>query len=329
MPATVSSSLFAEVGRAAEKMGYRPPVVLPGRRRLFERRLPLAALSDFLTDLERESGDAAIGLRLGRLLGPAAFGIAGYIAMAGPTLIEALPRVIGYQRLVADGLSLRATIDAGTVRMHLEYATATTPRALSDLFMAGVRCFGAWLLGCEPPLSQVSFRYGQPADTTLHEEVFGCMPQFGAVEDGFTLDLAWFHAPLRTGEPSLAPLLEAQAARLLGALRNENFVTTVSQMIVDLLPAGTVGITAVADGLHASPRTVQRRLQAHGLTFNRLLQEVRMDLANRYLADREISLQDIAGRLGYSEHSSFCHAYRQWTGRPPSAVRGKPAVSRS
>jgi AraC-like DNA-binding protein len=321
MAPTVSHSLFAEVGRAAGKMGYRPAVAAWARRRTLERRLPLEALTGFLADLEQESGDAAIGLRLGRLLGPSAFGIAGYIAMAGPTLIEALPRVIGYQRLVADGLSLRAASDATTVRLHIEFATAATPRALSDLLMAGVRCFGAWLLGCEPPLTQVSFRYAQPADTTVHEEVFGRLPEFAASEDGFALDLDWFHTPLRTGEASLAPLLEAQAARLLGALRKENFVTTVSQLIVDLLPAGTVGIATVANGLHASPRTVQRRLQAHGLTFNQLLQEVRMDLANRYLADGAISLQDIAARLGYSEHSSFCHAYRQWTGRPPSAVR--------
>jgi AraC-like DNA-binding protein len=326
MAPTVSHSLFAEVGRAAEKMGYRQPVARWARQRAFERRVPLDALTGFLADLEHDSGDAAIGLRLGRLLGPSAFGIAGYIAMAGPTLIEALPRVIGYQRLVADGLSLRAETDAQTVRLHLEYATVAIPRALSDLLMAGVRCFGAWLLGCEPPLTQVSFRYAQPADTTPHEEVFGRLPQFAAAEDGFGLELAWFHTPLRTGEASLGPLLEAQAARLLAALRNENFVTTVSQLIVDLLPAGAVGISAVADGLHASPRTVQRRLQAHGLTFNRLLQEVRMDLANRYLADGQISLQDIAGRLGYSEHSSFCHAYRQWTGRPPSAARRENIV---
>lgn len=321
MTPTVSYSLWAEVLRTARVLGYRVPERPTPSRRAFERRLPLAALTALLVDLERQGGDGGIGLRIGRLLGPSAFGIAGYIAMAGPTLFDALPRVIGYQRLVADGVTLRARVDAREVHFGLEFALADVPRPLVDLLMAGVRCFGAWLLACEPPLQRVTLRYPRPVECALHAEVFGVVPEFGADAEGFTLDRAWFDQPLRTAEASLAPLLEAQAARLLGAMRRDNFVTTVSQMIVDLLPAGEVAIGAVAAGMHASPRTVQRHLRAHGLTFNRLLQEVRLDLANRYLAEGELTLQDIAGRLGYREHSSFCHAYRQWTGRAPSAAR--------
>ncbi|MCK6371097.1 MAG: AraC family transcriptional regulator, partial [Gammaproteobacteria bacterium] len=92
MAPTVSRSLFAEVGRAAGKMGYQSAAATDDMQD-GESRLPLAALIALLRTLENESGDSAIGLRLGRLLGPAAFGIAGYIAMAGPTLAAALPRV--------------------------------------------------------------------------------------------------------------------------------------------------------------------------------------------------------------------------------------------
>jgi AraC-like DNA-binding protein len=321
MAPTVSESLYVEVGRAAVRMGYPLDDRSGDGRRLLSRRLPLAALVRLLDDLESLSGDPAIGLRVGRLLGPSAFGIPGYMAMAGPTLLESLPRVIGYQRLVADGVALRFAIDREAVGFHLEYADPTVPRTLSDLMMASVRCFGSWLLGTTPPLAAVSFRYGTPADMLLYEDIFGCQPTFGAGQDGFVLARAWLDLPLRTAEASLGPLLEAQAARLLAAFRGDNYVATVSQMIVDLLPVGEVGMSTVAEQLHASPRTLQRRLQAHGMTFNRLLQEVRMQLANRYLADAELSLQDIAGRLGYQEHSSFCHAYRQWTGRAPSAAR--------
>ncbi len=331
MAPTVSESLYIEVGRAAVRMGYPLDKRTGDDRRLLSRRLPLEALTGLLADLESLSGDAAIGLRIGRLLGPSAFGIPGYMAMAGPTLLESLPRVIGYQRLVADGIALRFAINRDEADFHLEYADPAVPRALSDLVMASVRCFGSWLLGTTPPLAAVSFRYGAPADTSLHEDIFGRMPAFAARQDGFVLERAWLDLPLRTAEASLGPLLEAQAARLLAAFRGENFVATVSQVIVDLLPVGEVGMTTVADHLHASPRTLQRRLQAHGMTFNRLLQEVRMDLANRYLADTELSLQEIAGQLGYQEHSSFCHAYRQWTGRAPSAARrawiSKPPAS--
>lgn len=166
MAPTVSESLYIEVGRAAVRMGYPLDQRTGDDRSLLSRRLPLEALVGRLADLELLSGDAAIGLRIGRL--------------PGPTLLESLPRVIGYQRLVADGIALRVAITSNEVDFHLEYADPAIPRALSDLVMASVRCFGSWLLGTTPPLAAVRFRYGEPPDTSLHEEIFGRIPVFGA-----------------------------------------------------------------------------------------------------------------------------------------------------
>lgn len=322
MAPSVSLSLYREVTRTAMAMGYpvlaQPARCVPG---ITGHRVPLDALVAQLRLMEQHSGDEAIGLRTGRLLGPAAFGVAGYLAMAGPTLIDALPRVIGYQRLVADGVSLRFANDGCCIAFAFEYAGARPARLLTDLLMAGVRCFGAWLLGSEPPLASVQLSYASPADTSAHEAVFGRVPRFDAPRDGFSLSRTWLEAPLRTEEASLVPVLEAQASRLLAMFREDDFVAGLRAWIGDALPAGEVTITGVAAQLHVTPRTLQRRLQVRGLTFHRLLQGVRMDLAHRYLADPSLSLQEIAGRLGYQEHSSFCHAYRQWTGRTPSAAR--------
>jgi len=70
-----------------------------------------------------------------------------------------------------------------------------------------------------------------------------------------------------------------------------------------------------------STRTLTRRLAAEGQTFGQVVDELRTDLAERYLRDRDLSISQIAWLLGYQEVSAFTHAFRRWTGRTPSASR--------
>jgi len=318
MAASVARALYDEVGRAAMALGLplEEPPPPPGRR------LPLETLVRRLAELAHRSGDPDIALRIGRQLGPAAVGIPGYLAMVGPTLLDALPRVMRYQRLVADGVRLEAILDGDQVRFHTRHDGIVPNRLLSDLLVGATRFFGAWLLGSPPPLTAVWFHYPPPAHTTTHRVIFGATPRFGAGDDGFALARAWFEQPLRTAEVSLVPVLEAQASCLLAGLGDDTLVGRVAAAISDALTAGRpASIAAVAMRLHTSPRSLQRRLAAHGTSFVRLLQQVRQTLAERYLADRRLSLLEVAALLGYQEQSSFCHAYRQWTGQPPSAAR--------
>ncbi|MFN8644970.1 MAG: AraC family transcriptional regulator ligand-binding domain-containing protein, partial [Candidatus Binatia bacterium] len=295
MAGSVARALFDEVGRVAADMGYRVDDAGPTPP---ARRLHLRALLTRLADLERQSGDPSIGLRLGRQLAPVAVGVPGYLAMAGPTLLDALPRVMACQQLVAEGVRLRFVPDDDVVRFHLAHPGVAPRRVLSDLLVSAMRVFGVWLLGSQPPLSDVWFHYPRPADRPGYEELFGVAPRFGAADDGFALARAWVSAPLRTAEASLVPVLQAQATRLLASIREDAFLAGVSEVVVDRFASGEAAdVGAVAGRLHTSPRTLQRRLRDHGLTFNRLVQEVRRDLAERYLADERLSLVEVAGLL--------------------------------
>lgn len=327
MVASVSSALFDEVRRVVRAMGY--DTAPAGRLVAGAQRLPLGAMTGLLDDIERESRDPDVALRIGRLLGPVAVGIPGYLAMAGPTLLEALPRVLNYQRLIADGVSLRFESRDATVRFHLGYDGIEPHAGLSNLLVSATRFFGAWLLGSEPCLAAVWFRHAARGSADFHAEIFGAEPSFGAADDGFALDQSWFVGSLRTAESSLVPMLEAQATKLLGSFSEDAFLAGVRHAIVDVMSRGSgPEMLEIADRLHVTPRTLQRRLQAVGTTYNRQLQELRMEMANRFLADERLSLHEIASLLGYREQSSFCHVYRQWTGRAPSEARRRADTSR-
>ena len=69
------------------------------------------------------------------------------------------------------------------------------------------------------------------------------------------------------------------------------------------------------------PRTLQRRLREHGLSYADLLDTTRASAAKTYLGDREISVAEVAYLLGFAEQSSFTHAFKRWTGKAPNEFR--------
>lgn len=75
-----------------------------------------------------------------------------------------------------------------------------------------------------------------------------------------------------------------------------------------------------------SRRTLQRRLSELGLTYQRLCDETRHELARRYLDDSSKSVTEVTFLLGFSEQSAFTRAFRRWSGMSPSAYRYAPAA---
>ena len=93
-----------------------------------------------------------------------------------------------------------------------------------------------------------------------------------------------------------------------------------------ILPHAEVRIGEVARRLGLSQRTLARRLNEEGLTFSALLGGLRHDLADRYLADGDTSISQIAWLLGYQEVSAFSKAYKRWTGKAPREMRSGGAT---
>jgi AraC-like DNA-binding protein len=108
------------------------------------------------------------------------------------------------------------------------------------------------------------------------------------------------------------------------AVRTENvspFRTVVENAIAPLLPHTEAQAKAVAKRLGLSERTFARRLAAVGLSFGEILDELRRDLAVRYLEEPNLQISQIAWLLGFRQQSAFSHACRRWTGKSPSEHR--------
>jgi len=95
----------------------------------------------------------------------------------------------------------------------------------------------------------------------------------------------------------------------------------VKAVIIDQLPSGNVTNEKVARSLYMSSRKLQRQLQSAGTTFYTLLDEVRQDLAQKYLRAQDSSITEIGFLLGFSESSAFSRAFKRWMGVTPSEYR--------
>ena len=281
-------------------------------------RLSLDEWSQLLQMIAARSPRPALGLAIGACVAPKHVGIIGYMALSCSTVGEALLRYARYQRLVYDGNpgSVIADGDAIEIRWGVERGV---PGPLVDetaisLFISYVRFL------VEEPLKPllVTFVNPPPADITPYTEFFGCPVQFADTVTRVRFPLSHMTRELRQRDPALMELLSQQAEALLVALpAADSFYDRLRSSIVRCIHDGNPDLPSVAGMMAMSTRTLQRRLQEKELEFNLVLDRIRSELAQRYLADKHLSFTDIALLLGYSEQSAFTRAFKRWFGVTP------------
>ena len=101
----------------------------------------------------------------------------------------------------------------------------------------------------------------------------------------------------------------------------------VEKVILEALPKGEATVSKIAETLAMSTRSLERRLDEEGASYKGVLDELRRELAMQYLNDKTLGVGQIVWLLGYSEVSSFNHAFRRWTSSSPKVVRNNLKVS--
>jgi AraC-like DNA-binding protein len=144
----------------------------------------------------------------------------------------------------------------------------------------------------------------------------------------FALNANARELPFIHADPYFNSLLKYCEAALTDRRGNVSQLRTrVENAISSLLPQGRVVVDAVARSLGMSKRTLARKLSDEGLNFTEVLQQLRRDMAVRYLDDPKLHISKIAWLLGFTEVSAFTHAFKRWTGKAPSRMRSTAASS--
>jgi AraC-like DNA-binding protein len=142
-------------------------------------------------------------------------------------------------------------------------------------------------------------------------------------------DAAVLDWPLTTADPAALQLAREQCERALEALGFDGGIVARVRPLISRSGGGFRSLDEVAARLHVSPRTLKRRLAERATTFSTLLDQARLERAQRLLASPRLSLEEIAERAGYSDVTNFTRAFRRWTGTTPAAYRRSLPADRS
>lgn len=175
------------------------------------------------------------------------------------------------------------------------------------------------LSGHDP--ADVLMRRPTPVDVGPYRRLFGVTPRFNADQNGLLFPSRLLSAPVEGADPVMRRILEKSVADFW-VLQQPSFTQLVERTLHADIMFGSGDLDSVARSLGMHPRTLKRRLQVEGQTFRSLLAKVRFDMASERIRATRIPITDIAFLVGYSDASAFTHAFRRWSGRTPSEMRG-------
>jgi AraC-like DNA-binding protein len=132
----------------------------------------------------------------------------------------------------------------------------------------------------------------------------------------------WLDLRPDTANPVTAKMVEEQCRRELEQLGLEGDLVARVRAVLRTPQGGYPDLEAVAGLVHMSGRTLRRKLKEHGTSFHQLLEGARRAEGIRLLRTTALSVEQIAERLGYSDPSNFCRAFRKWTAATPNIFRG-------
>ena len=167
----------------------------------------------------------------------------------------------------------------------------------------------------------IHWRNPEPPCKGVFYSFFRCPVLFGSTASRILFARSDLDCPLPATNLDLACANDRIFADFLDKLQGDDLVSRVKAIIVQELVSGSPSDGAVAQVFSTSSRTLQRRLAARGTTYYQLLDAVRYQLAERYIADPSRSLKEISFLLGFSGPPAFSRAFRRWTGQAPIAVR--------
>lgn len=299
-------------------------------------RVPAQRLTALLEAAARRSGDDFLGLHLGQRNAPARFGLLGFVFRSSGSLREAYARMTRFAPLWHDGLRIEVEERAGTARLLTLVVgrvgrRSSGTRHLVELIQTGLLIGARRALDRPIAPRQVSFVHTAPRDVRPLVEFFGERLDFGAAHNEIVLERALLDEALTGAEAGLAAVLTRHAEAMLRRLPASPGQTTelVRQELWRRLPDGVPTLDALARRLALSPRTLQRRLGAEGVSLESIVQEARRELAIQLLGDTSLSASEVALLTGFSEASAFWRAFRRWTGRTPAEYRQGLAGARS
>jgi AraC-like DNA-binding protein len=302
-----------------KRVGLTPEVIADP-----EERLSVRSQITLLDEAAIALQDDCLGFTLACDFDPRETGLLYYVMASSQTLGDALKRVARYSQITNEALVVRYQ-EGNRLIIHLSYfgVPRHSERHQIEFCMFAVLRICRVLTGQNLVPQHFSIAHHRSEGTAEMSRFVGTAVEFGTPTDEFALNTNARELPIIHADPYLNHLLLKYCEVALADRKGNasQLRTRVENAISSVLPHGRVLAEDVARSLGMSKRTLARKLSDEGLNYSEILEQLRRDLAVRYLNDRKLHVSKIAWLLGFSEVSAFTHACKRWTGKTPRQIR--------
>jgi len=265
-----------------------------------------------------ESGDPALGLNIGPKQNLGELGFWGYAIISSPTLREANQAALQFWELNGSLVTLSCHEERDYITWVISPAFPMNSQSLwiysVEELLTTFHTAAGFLTNHEFQYAEIHLTYPDPGHSARYTELFRCPVHFGSDKDLFRVAADGADRPTFTGHPQMALVCQQQCRELQARLRGCDELTGAIREIIVSSMGQIPHLPEVAGRLAMSPRTLRRRLHERGTTYQHILDEIRIELAKEYVASTGLSVDQIAGRIGFAEATTFRRAFKKWTG---------------
>jgi AraC-type DNA-binding domain-containing proteins len=286
-------------------------------------RIGLDRLCRFMEALAIISQDDQFGLKAGAIFDKGASGPFGYALIHAPTVRQALTFIGRNMHKVTDVSVCSLEEGPREVRFQWSYSPLILRRdQFSDMIAVLSLAHFHDMLGPDMDLARIELERPKPKNLMIYKELLCRNISFSAPVNAFILPTAL----MARANPRADPRLFAILARQLDDMRvtrpqASDPVTATRYLVLDTMDGAVPTLAEVASRLGMSERTLQRRLTEAGTGLQDIVDECRRELAEKLLSETNMTLAQIAYRLGFSAPSAFTRSAARWFGMSPSAFR--------
>lgn len=281
-------------------------------------RVPLKVCEAIIARAHALTGEPALAFHVGTQMRLSSHGFLGFAAMTAGTVREALELATRFSSTRTSAIGLALFVEGGSASVVIE---ERTPLGEMREFLVIALIVGIWQLGqaltgapldgyaeCAFPAPAYAARL--PLGARMRFE----RPAHRLVFAASVLELAFVNA-----DAVATKIATAQLERELAEVVDAGLPSRIRALFAarNDFPS----ITEIAKQLRMSTRTLKRKLAEHDTTYSAIRDDQRRQRALLLLDNRELSIGEIATKLGYSELPNFTRAFRKWTGMTPVAYR--------
>ena len=287
--------------------------------------IPYESFALLIRNCAERVNDPYFGLHLGEENDILDYGAIAYIGIASETLEDAMLNLQRYLFTVTQAWKLDIQYDEDVVHVIFTPSHPEFVQYRHAVEAAGGSLMIAYQRFVDLPLQPREFHFihNFDGDPKEHERVLACPVKFSQNRNQVVLDRSALALPIATADDRLLRILTKNVKDVQDAQaqRSSRLVARIEEACMQMIPAGNITAKRIAAEIGTSERSMQRRLAEQNKTFSGIVDELKRQLALKYMRQPDLGLMQIAFLLGYADQSSFTTAFRKWTGMTPKQAR--------